>query len=225
MSSDLFNRSGPSSRGTRSFYEQLRACDDDVDIEDQAGLNVDEENLRHNLNDFDTEGLTVADTRVIMGSTAFPTKAQVPKRMAARLESSSSRSQGHEDDMDNDVPASLLFELNEHEPLPSTQRPRTPRNSRTDPTAISAGQPSKTNRNQWQSGTAPHRLRPNGAADAGPAQPRSLVAGVVLGDPREKALWRWVNTSNLDSFMRDVYDYYEGGGIWCILCSNALWLL
>lgn len=47
----------------------------------------------------------------------------------------------------------------------------------------------------------------------------------MSNNPREKALWRWVNTSNLDSFMRDVYDYFEGGGLWCILCANALWLL
>ncbi|KAK7428660.1 autophagy protein atg9 [Neonectria magnoliae] len=52
-----------------------------------------------------------------------------------------------------------------------------------------------------------------------------MMRGIMSGGPREKALWRWVNTSNLDSFMRDVYDYYEGGGLWCILCANALWLL
>ncbi|PHH63568.1 hypothetical protein CDD82_1884 [Ophiocordyceps australis] len=42
---------------------------------------------------------------------------------------------------------------------------------------------------------------------------------------REEALWRWANIANLDSFLRDVYDYYRGGGLLCILCSNALWLL
>jgi autophagy-related protein 9 len=52
-----------------------------------------------------------------------------------------------------------------------------------------------------------------------------VARGSIASNPREKALWRWVNTSNLDSFMRDVYDYYEGGGLWCILCANALWLL
>lgn len=41
----------------------------------------------------------------------------------------------------------------------------------------------------------------------------------------DAARWRWVNVSNLDNFMRDVYDYFEGGGFWCILCANALWLL
>lgn len=54
---------------------------------------------------------------------------------------------------------------------------------------------------------------------------RSILAGRVTGGAKQKAHWRWVNTSNLDGFMNDVYSYFEGGGIWCILCARALWLL
>ncbi|KAG7134518.1 Autophagy-related protein 9 like [Verticillium longisporum] len=43
--------------------------------------------------------------------------------------------------------------------------------------------------------------------------------------PTKAALWRWINVSNLDFFMRDVYEYYLGSGFWCILCERALHLV
>lgn len=38
-------------------------------------------------------------------------------------------------------------------------------------------------------------------------------------------MFRWANVSNLDVFIRDVYDYYLGAGIWCILLERLLHLL
>jgi hypothetical protein len=31
--------------------------------------------------------------------------------------------------------------------------------------------------------------------------------------------------TNLDVFMRDVYEYYLGNGFWCIICERMLHLL
>ena len=47
----------------------------------------------------------------------------------------------------------------------------------------------------------------------------------VIGDPKEKALWRWANVQNLDYFLLDVYDYFVGNGIWSILLNRVLSLL
>ncbi|KAL1720107.1 putative transmembrane protein [Schizophyllum commune] len=44
-------------------------------------------------------------------------------------------------------------------------------------------------------------------------------------DAYEKALWNWVNVYNLDGFLQDVYNYYEGKGIYCIALSRGLNLL
>lgn len=225
MSSNIFTRLAPSSRGTRSFYEQLRSRDDDGYIEERAGL--DEENLREQFNDFDAEGIAGTDSRITVDSLAFPAKGKDkanpnvgstvrnPRDIRARW-------QHQEDEIDNDVPASLLVEPNETE-----QSQPQKGQSRASPLRpnTSGGSPSRS-RAQWEAVTTQQRLHADEVYGT-PSRPqnRSHMRGIVSGSAKEKALWRWVNTSNLDSFMRDVYDYYEGGGLWCILCTNALWLL
>jgi autophagy-related protein 9 len=47
----------------------------------------------------------------------------------------------------------------------------------------------------------------------------------LAGSPKEKATWRWINVTNIDNFINDVYDYYTGAGIWCILLARVLDLL
>jgi autophagy-related protein 9 len=44
-------------------------------------------------------------------------------------------------------------------------------------------------------------------------------------DPKEKALWLWVNQTDLDTYMREVYEYYVGCGIYSILLRRTLSLL
>ncbi|KAI0077122.1 APG9-domain-containing protein [Panus rudis PR-1116 ss-1] len=44
-------------------------------------------------------------------------------------------------------------------------------------------------------------------------------------DAYERALWNWVNVYNLDSFLQEVYYYYEGKGIYSIALSRGLNLL
>ena len=44
-------------------------------------------------------------------------------------------------------------------------------------------------------------------------------------DAYERALWNWVNVYNLDSFLQEVYTYYEGKGIYSIALARGLNLL
>ncbi|KAG6844926.1 hypothetical protein H0H87_002410 [Tephrocybe sp. NHM501043] len=44
-------------------------------------------------------------------------------------------------------------------------------------------------------------------------------------DDYEKALWNWVNVYNLDAFLQEVYNYYEGKGMYSIALSRGLNLL
>jgi autophagy-related protein 9 len=49
--------------------------------------------------------------------------------------------------------------------------------------------------------------------------------GQFTTDPKEKALWLWVNQTDLDTYMRDVYEYYTGCGIYSMLLRRTLTLL
>lgn len=42
---------------------------------------------------------------------------------------------------------------------------------------------------------------------------------------KEKALWKWANIDNLDTFLQDVYNYYLGNGFLCIILQKFLNLL
>lgn len=44
-------------------------------------------------------------------------------------------------------------------------------------------------------------------------------------NPKEKALWKWANVDNLDTFLQDVYNYYLGNGFSCIMLQKVLNLL
>ncbi|KAF9651480.1 APG9-domain-containing protein [Thelephora ganbajun] len=54
-----------------------------------------------------------------------------------------------------------------------------------------------------------------------PPQPKQM-RGL---DAYERALWSWVNVYNLDAFLQEVYQYYQGKGIYCIALSRGLNLL
>lgn len=56
---------------------------------------------------------------------------------------------------------------------------------------------------------------------SGPSQPKQM-RGL---DAYERALWNWVNVYNLDAFLQEVYQYYQGKGIYCIVLSRGLNLL
>ncbi|KFA72382.1 hypothetical protein S40288_05606 [Stachybotrys chartarum IBT 40288] len=227
MANNIFGRLGTPSRGSRSFYEELRNHDDDdLDLEADANHDVDDENLRQQLHDFDAAGLTAADSRMTVDSAPFgglPHHTEFAKKHRVNRDAAS-RWATHDDEIDNDVPASLLVETNRQETAnsgasPGARRPRLP-------PPPSATEPSARSQEQWATATSQQRLhREDDANHSLGVRPRSLISGTVAVSQKERALWRWVNTTNLDSFMRGVYNYYEGGGFWCILCSNALWLL
>ncbi|KAK5995799.1 Autophagy-related protein 9 [Cladobotryum mycophilum] len=226
MTSKVFGRLTASSRDTRSFYEELRTRDDDH-VDEEAGLNLDEDNLRQHFHELDPESLVAGDSRITVDSAIYGGRSQVervPRHPDGRHEAAP-RWQHLDDDADNDVPESLLVEANGAVPLLNATTGRAARKNRLQ-TGSARGAPSTQARGQWDN-TAAHPQPPEAVSrgHTSTAQPRSIMSGTITGGRREKALWRWVNTTNLDSFMRDVYDYYEGGGIWCILCSNALWLL
>ena len=52
-----------------------------------------------------------------------------------------------------------------------------------------------------------------------------ITARKGMNDAKDRALWRWANVNNLDVFLREVYGYFLGNGIYSILLSRTLNLL
>ncbi|KIL91823.1 hypothetical protein FAVG1_05440 [Fusarium avenaceum] len=225
MTSNIFSQLKSPTRGTRPFYKQLRSGESD---EYDPGL--DEENLGHRFDGFHAEELGISDSRMTVESTALDRKGKgkATSQRDTQIRSPTGplpRWNQQDEDGDNEVPASLLMEPNEVMNSNTTSPGRAIRSG--NPRSPAATGPSSArSRAQWETTTAQQLLHQDDPYSVSKGeQPVPVARRTVSNNPREKALWRWVNTSNLDSFMRDVYDYYEGGGLWCILCANALWLI
>ncbi|UKZ76069.1 hypothetical protein TrVFT333_003765 [Trichoderma virens FT-333] len=213
----IFSRLTASTQGGRSFYEQLRSYDDEPDYDVEAGpahggasrlfdsipaptLAAARRNNNSNNNSNNNAGSVLSP-----GANSLH---QDPRRGPPM------RWPQHDDDGDDDVPASLLVESNKAMANPALDQ--TEAQHYHSPEA-----PSGHGRPQWR---PPAEVpRPSARPAAAPPLGSLLNAGPSF-DRKNAALWRWANITNLDSFMRDVYNYYEGDGMWCIMCSNALWL-
>ncbi|KJZ70407.1 hypothetical protein HIM_10211 [Hirsutella minnesotensis 3608] len=225
MTNNLFSRFATSTRAARSFYEELHSHDD-VDLEEGADMDIDEENLRQRLSGVDLEAASTTDRRIATGSAAraHGHLGKATRQYQGRGEVST-RWSSNDDDIDSDVPASLLVEPNDIDPTSPLAHVRTKRDSQV-PVGDTGGDSGGLPRTPWGDAMAQQRLHQDEThSQPRISHPRSLTTNTVAGGRRERALWQWANVANLDSFMRDVYQYYEGGGLLCILCTNALWLL
>ena len=240
MASNLISRLLPSNPTARSIYEDLRAYDEasaPSDIEERAGLALDEENLGFRDDELeDAEVFNGDDSRLTTDSTTFlageqrhrqvgadPDRKRRPQRSRSKWLAQSPRLL--EEEGDNDVPESLLIEGNDNpgpgagehpqirQPKPPTRLPPMP------------GASTRETRAHWEATQAQQRLhQDNDSRNPNNPQP-CLQKGIFMGSQREKAMWRWINITNLDNFIKQVYDYYTGAGIWCILLDRALSLL
>ncbi|KAI3319938.1 autophagy protein Apg9 [Xylariaceae sp. AK1471] len=224
MPRDLFSRLVPN-KDPRSFYEQLR---DHRDLENRPASDVDEENLAHNFHDDDlddAERLGLEDSRI---STSSPVESARETRSGAppkRGQHSESRWLLNEDDADNDVPASLLVEG----PVAGNSKGKAPASSPHQARRPgSGGQPNRRRiQAQWETAQAHQRLHQDDEYGSIPGRnnPGLPVRRPGLtASPKDKAMFRWANVSNLDVFIRDVYDYYLGAGLWCIVLDRLLHL-
>lgn len=233
MSSNILSRFLPPT-DSPSVYEAIREHDagSDSDVEERAGMG------RPNQDNFSDGELEDALADARDSELSSPTAALLtrPPPKAGPSSPSVSRRrkpsrprwmtqaspQGYElDDRDNDVPQSLLVEGHDDEDLKARLPPppqMMPSRSRT-PSPQPSPQPPRwdlprdrvasdtDNRNPWTRWMAGHHLS---------------LANV---DPKKKAMWRWANVEDLDNFLKDVYTYFLGNGLWSILLSRSLNLL
>lgn len=122
-----------------------------------------------------------------------------------------------QDDLGDDVPASLLIE--DTGPLQSPEQYAQGRQNPISPSNVRA-------RQQWPPASP---LRINSPAEVLPLHTQGQRGignkTMATADAREKALWRWANVENLDNFLADVYDYYILKGYWSIILKRLLNLL
>ena len=225
MPSTILSRFLPPAPGEPSIYETLRQHDessDYSDLEERAAMALDEENLGAAFHDQELDDVlaaavpsTTSTSRA--GSTNRRTSRHQIAAKQSRLSTEAARNAVKWDDTDDDVPPSLLFEGNQ-DPDPALreyEQPGLP--------PIVRGQLSRNSRAKWKATQEQQRLYEE-SGDR-PSRGGLPVRKAPTIDPREQAMWRWANVQNLDNFLTEVYDYFLGNGIWCILLSRGLNLL
>lgn len=227
MASNILSKFLPPALGSPSVYETLRQYDhssDQSDLEERAGMALDEENLGAVFKDFElgdaltnTSHMNAAANKPKAKGRTHPVSKRVPP--SKRQPSSSPRS-FEPDELDDEVPQSLLIEDDG-----DMRQTANKRQHGTLPPPV-PGPITRSARAKWQVTQEQQRLHhdpePVQVRHRGP-DGRGQIANMV--DPKEKAMWRWANVENLDNFLKDVYDYFIGNGIWCIILSRVLNLL
>jgi autophagy-related protein 9 len=244
MTSNLLSRFLPPA-GSASIYEAIRQDDeasDASDVEERAGMALDEENLRLSLHDYDVEDAMAhpADSQVTTQSTALLTQRRSRKstgsrflRTGANAGRSITRPRWMQpspqvleaDENDDDVPATLLEEGGDDEDF---QKPLAPPPHHTGgPGFAEPGPSSRALQDQWDAVKArqPLHTRTSRSTSARRRMPGGTLPNLATVSLKDKALWRWTNVENLDNFLKDVYVYFLGNGIWCIMLSRALNIL
>lgn len=223
MAANFFSRFLPPSTNEPSIYEALREQDESEqpDIEERAAMTSSlgqargyrDEGLDHNTGEEGepASGFSRAKLRRHWPSPELQRRAQKQKTTPTEAVFA---------DIEDEVPQSLLIEDKEN------PRPNLETQQQVSSLSPVADVPQQEVQAKWQATQKHQKLH----SDIVPPQLRP--SGGVLGfkndassDPTERALWMWANVSNLDIFLKDVYDYYTGNGIWCITLSRILDLL
>ena len=238
MASNLLSRFLPPTAGSPSVYETIRQHDelsDTTDIEERAGMDLDEEGIGGGYEEYELDQAAAGENRETEDSMAF-LKRSSPQQQRGRsfqggLHSvsrprwlASSPRLTEADEEDDEVPASLLIEGGEEAAIPMAGGDRPPRALGVPPPI--PGPVTREARAHWEATQVQQRLHTEeqGQNTRTRRTPRG-IGGLAAIDPKVRAMWRWANVENLDNFLKDVYDYYLGHGIWCILLSRALNLL
>ncbi|KAL8768456.1 MAG: hypothetical protein Q9209_005362 [Squamulea sp. 1 TL-2023] len=222
MTSNLFSRFLPAPSGTPSIYETLRQRDessDQSDIEERAAMAASKKDSEEQFHDYDLDD-EVAEAGNRLHAETLGNRVVSKARERRVPQHTPSSNAPYAEEADDDVPQSLLIEDNDSPLSPlQEQQPR--------PTASPIpGPASRATRAKWRATQEQQRLHTDlPSRPSQSAQPGIRIPGLAIASPRERAMWRWANVEDLDNFLRDVYEYFLGNGIWCILLSRVLNLL
>ncbi|KAI9772012.1 MAG: autophagy protein atg9 [Geoglossum simile] len=237
MASNLLSRFLPPTAASPSVYETIRQHDelsDTTDIEERAGIDLDEDGTGGGFEEYELDQAATDRNHGAEDSIAFLKKSS-PQQQRGRSFSggphsvsrprwlASSQRLAEADEEDDEVPASLLIEGGE-EAAGGDRPPRTTGGPSNIPPI--PGPVTRETRAHWEATQAQQRLHADEQVQR--ARTRNTpkgVAGLAAIDPKVRAMWRWANVENLDNFLKDVYNYYLGHGIWCIVLGRTINLL
>jgi autophagy-related protein 9 len=177
----------------------------DID-EENFGARFEEQDLAHLLEEASSSQMTTESRAVSPeAKRSAPPGINPANRIPAWRQPAPARPLPLDDD--DDVPQSLLLEGGQGLPMPVP------------------GPNTRQTRAQWDATRTQQRLHAEDQSGA-PSRPWGHTSrpGHFAADPKEKALWLWVNQTDLDAYMREVYDYYVGCGIYSILLRRVLTL-
>lgn len=244
MTSNILSRFLPPN-GSPSVYETIRnhdATSDSSDVEERAGLTLEDGPGEHysdrELEDamadagrsrlLDRDDAFISRRSPRKASVAGPSKSNSRRRHFSRPRWAHDASPSHDfEDGDDDVPASLLVE-GHHDDDELKSRLPPPPTSHITPDDRQPSRPGPSTRGVRGRGRAAKEQQPLHHADRrrAPAVRWSLgQPNLNTVDPKEKAIWMWANVENLDNFLKEVYTYFLGNGIWSILLNRVLSLL
>lgn len=185
----------------------------DMDIdEENFGAYFEPQDLEHLLEEASGSQMTT-DSRAVSPEARRTLKAPPGINTANRTAGWKQPNRLTVDD-DDDVPQSLLLEGGP--PSPQISR-------RTDglPPPV-PGPSTQQTQAQWDTTQRQQRLHDDMAGSPVNTWRRT---GLFNVNPKDKALWLWVNQTDLDAYMKDVYEYYRGHGIYSMLLKRFLTLL
>jgi autophagy-related protein 9 len=188
-------------------------------------MDIDEENfdarfeaqdLEHLLADASASHMTAESTAFLPPSSAQPSTAAANRPPSWRQPAQARAAPLYDDD---DVPESLLLE-GAHEGPPSNHT-RHPQPTGGLPPPV-PGPSTRQTRAQWETTRRQQRLH-NEVPGATPVPRWSATGrpGNTL-DPKQRALYRWANVTDMDGFLADVYAYFTGSGKWSIILRKFL---
>jgi autophagy-related protein 9 len=226
MASNLLSRLLPSASDEAYERERLNAQHrrDSASTDERHEMDIDEENfgarfeeqdLAHLLEEASSSHMTTTSRAVSPEAKRnAPPGINTAARIPAWRQPAPARAVPLDDD--DDVPQSLLLEGG-HDAGPSS-------NQRTEGLPMPVpGPATRQTRAQWDATRTQQQLH---TEDRGTAPARTWGntsrPGHFASSPKEKALWLWVNQTDLDSYMTEVYDYYVGCGIYSILLRRVI---
>lgn len=231
MASNIFSRLLPPATGSPSIYETFRELDqssDPSDVEDRAGMALDEENLNTHIQDHELDDALLDAAASQRSPVSNRTRLKELPRASPRRSPPNRRwaqpspRPAEADDLDDEVPESLLIEDGEDAVPPRGKH----RHAAIPPIPPIPGPATKGLQGKWQAAQEQQPLHPENRPEpvrGGEHKRRRHTLGMI--NPKERAMWRWANVENLDNFLKDVYDYFIGNGVWCILLSRLFYLL
>jgi autophagy-related protein 9 len=214
-----------------SIYEELRghAGNGDEDIEERAGLTIGDQNPGAHFLEDEEDDLLHEEARGRKPGTSTNTQKGFrqhlakPSKRNASMKWLSRSPRLLEDDLDDDVPASLLVEDDEFGGPSQAAGQRRAQSG--EATKAQRGATSNTEAH-WAATQAQQKLHDDEhSTRAKPPQATKMNVGPMFTNPKERAMWHWVNVTNLDYFLAQVYEYYRGAGIWCICLNRFLNIL